>query len=139
MLRHSFKLDGRNIQFHEYEHRVQFESAYRRYTGSDDTADIEANSSEFYVDCADRKEWFYVVRYPSGTPFVTMVHEFVHIALFINSRPDHKCWEGEYVPYLVSALMGEWIEWKGLPKPDDDYFIDARKLNEFYLPSGIAD
>lgn len=139
MLKHSFKLDGRNVQFHEYEHRSQFENAYQRYTGSDDASDIGANSCAFYFDCTDEDEWFYVVRYPSGTPFITMVHEFVHIALFINRRSNHECWTGEYVPYLVSALMGEWIEWKGLPKPDGDYFMDARKLNELYLPTGIAD
>ena len=139
MLKHSFKLDGRNVQFHEYEHRIQFESAYRRDTGSIDTTDVMANSCAFYLDLHDGDEWFYIIRYPSGTPFMTVVHEFVHIALFINRRSNHECWEGEYVPYLVSAMMGEWIEWKGLPKPDDDYFIDARKLNELYLPAGIAD
>ena len=138
MRKHSFKLDGRSVQFHEYEHRSQFENAYQRYTGSDDASDICANSCAFYFDCVDGGEWFYVVRYPSGTPLITMVHEFVHIALFINRRSDHECWEGEYVPYLVSALMGEWIEWKGMPKPADDYFIDARMLNELYLPTGIA-
>ena len=139
MKKHSFKLDGRNVQFHEYEHRNRFEDACRRYEGSDISSNIEAEAGALFIDRADGEEWFYIVRYPSGTPFVTLVHEFVHIALFISHRSDHECWYGEYVPYLVSALMGEWIEWKGLPKPDDDYFVDARRLNEIYLPSGIAD
>lgn len=138
MLKHSFKLDGRSVQFHEYEHRSQFENAYQRCTGSDDASGICANSCAFCFGCVDGGEWFYVVRYPSGTPFIIMVHEFVHIALFINRMSDHECWGGEHVPYLVSALMGEWIEWKGLPKPDGDYFMDARMLNELYLPTGIA-
>ena len=139
MMKHSFKLDGRNVQFHDYEHLIKFESAYTRDTGDDDASGIGANSCAFYLDRMDGDEWFYVVRYPSGIQFVTIVHEFVHIALFINRRSTHECWEGEYVPYLVSALMGEWIEWKGLPKPDGDYFIDARTFNDLYLPSGIAD
>jgi hypothetical protein len=138
MRKHSFKLDGRNVQFHEYEHRIQFENAYQRYTGSKDASGVGAHSCAFHLGRMDGYERFYVVRYPSGTTLITMAHEFVHIALFINRRSDHECWEGEYVPYLVSALMGEWIEWKGMPKPADDYFVDARKLNELYLPTGIA-